>query len=115
MEGVAYIERLSYELIQELSGETISKVYTAGGASNSDVWLQIRSNVLQKPIYKMKHVEGAVGAAIVAASETYFKNVREAGTQMTKIDKVIEPGNLTSQYNENYHKFIELLHEKNYY
>src|SRR5690606_15732905 len=45
MEGVAYVERYAFEMIRELSGEEINGVYTAGGASNSDVWLKIRSHV----------------------------------------------------------------------
>src|SRR5690606_16177778 len=46
MEGVAYVERLAYELITQLSGERPATVYTAGGGSNSETWLTIRSNVL---------------------------------------------------------------------
>jgi sugar (pentulose or hexulose) kinase len=41
MEGVAYLERYAYELIEHLSGEQVNAVYTAGGASNSDAWLTI--------------------------------------------------------------------------
>src|SRR5690606_34775069 len=48
MEGVAYIERMAYELIESLSGEKATAIYTAGGGSNSEVWLRIRSCVLNK-------------------------------------------------------------------
>src|SRR5690606_4071092 len=40
MEGVAFIERMAYELIEQLSGERVDAVYTAGGGSNSDTWLR---------------------------------------------------------------------------
>src|SRR5699024_10391756 len=67
MEGVAYLEKYAYEMIKGLSGEKIKTIYTAGGASNSDIWLRIRSNVLGLPIIEMKYTSGAVGAAILAA------------------------------------------------
>lgn len=114
LEGVAYIERLSYECVESLSSEKVHGIYTAGGGSLSDVWLNIRSNILQKPIYKMKHVEGAVGAAMIAASQTQYLTLGEAVSNMAQVDKLIEPGNWQSTYNENYYRFKSLLQEKGY-
>lgn len=114
LESVAYIERLSYECIEAFSSEEISSVYTAGGGSSSDVWLQIRSNVLRKPIFKMKHVEGAVGAAMIAASQTDYQSLGEAVRQMSVIEKRIEPGIWQNSYQEHYERFKSLLKEKGY-
>jgi sugar (pentulose or hexulose) kinase len=115
MEGVAYIERYAYEMIGKLSGEQLSAVYTAGGASNSDTWLKIRSNVLNVPIYKMKHVTGGVGAAILAASKTYFNSIIDAAGTLTQVEKEIKPEVLlAAQYEKNYLAFIRLLQEKGY-
>jgi sugar (pentulose or hexulose) kinase len=115
MEGVAYIERYAYEQIKNLSGESVQQVFTAGGASNSDTWLRIRSAVLGLPIKKMKNVSGATGAAIVAASKTYFTSLVEAASNMTKKEKTIEPSiGLVPAYENNYHRFINLLKEKGY-
>lgn len=115
MEGVAYVERYAYELIEHLSGERVSAVYTAGGASNSDTWLTIRSNVLNKPIYKTKNVSGAVGAAVLAASKTFYSDIIEAVKQMVAIDKVIQPEQqLAGAYEVNYQKFLRIMQEKGY-
>lgn len=115
MEGVAYLERYAYEMIRQLSGEKIKAVYTAGGGSNSDTWLTIRSNVLNLPIYKMKHVTGAAGAAILAASQTYFSSVSEAGRAMTQIEKEVYPeAELAGKYAINYKEFVKTLREKRY-
>jgi sugar (pentulose or hexulose) kinase len=114
LESVAYIERLSYETIESLSQEKIDIIYTAGGGSSSDTWLQIRSDVLQKPIYKMKHVEGSVGAAMLAASATEFDSLGEAVQRMSIVDKFVEPGVWQSQYQENYIKFKAVLQDKGY-
>ncbi|WP_337098926.1 FGGY-family carbohydrate kinase [Paenibacillus sp. YIM B09110] len=114
LESVAYMERLAYETIESLSPETIEVVYTAGGGSSSDTWLQIRSDVLQKPIYKMKHVEGADGAAMLAASATEFASLGEAVQQMSIVDKLVEPGVRKYRYQDNYIKFKALLKNKGY-
>src|SRR5690606_37414601 len=115
MEGVAYIERLAYELIEELSGERPTAVYTAGGGSNSDVWLTIRSSVLNLPIYKCKEASGAVGAAIAAASKTYYASIAEAAARMTAIERKIEPEpGLVTAYTLNYHRFVDELKKRKY-
>jgi sugar (pentulose or hexulose) kinase len=115
MEGVAYLERYAFELISQLSGENINAVYTAGGGSNSAVWLKIRSNVLNLPVYKMKHISGAVGAAILASSNTWFKSLTDAVKVMTVIDQEIFPENgLVGKYEENYRRFLSVMKEKGY-
>ncbi|HWB92922.1 MAG TPA: FGGY-family carbohydrate kinase [Puia sp.] len=115
MEGVAYIERYAYELIEQLSGEKVKAVFTAGGASNSDAWLTIRSNVLDRPIYKMQHVSGAMGAAILAASTAHFNSIIDAVKAMVKTDKTIEPEpRLVSAYEQGYREFLATLRKKGY-
>lgn len=115
MEGVAYVERYAYELINRLSGEKIEHVFTAGGASNSDVWLRIRSAVMNKPVYKMKYVSGAVGAAIVAASQTCFDSLSVATKTLVQTEKLITPQKeLSEKYEHLYHTFIEALRSREY-
>lgn len=115
MEGVAYIERYAYDMIRRLSGEEIKAVFTAGGASNSEVWLTIRSSVLNLPLYKMMHVTGAAGAAILAASQTHYTSLTEAGRAMTRIEKEVHPQpGLVAVYEEGYRQFLRILQEKGY-
>jgi sugar (pentulose or hexulose) kinase len=115
MEGVAYVERYAYQMIEKLCNEKVKAVYTAGGASNSNVWLMIRSNVLNLPIYKMKYVTGSVGAAILAASKTHFTSIIEATQALTQIEKEIHPQQeLAQKYNSNYQRFLQVLLEKGY-
>ncbi|WP_431215953.1 FGGY-family carbohydrate kinase [Puia sp. P3] len=115
MEGVAYIERYAYQLIEQLSGETVAAIFTAGGASNSDAWLTIRAAVLNRPIYKMREVSGAMGAAILAASTSFYDSVITAVKEMVKIDKTVLPGlSLVGAYEKGYHDFVTVLREKGY-
>lgn len=115
MEGVAFVERYAYELVEKLSGEKVNAVYTAGGGSNSDVWLTIRSNVLNRPVYKCGNVTGAVGAAIVAASQKHFSSLSEAAQALTRIEKTVQPDpDLVEAYDRQYHLFIQTLTEKGF-
>lgn len=115
MEGVAYLERYSYEVAKILSGENVEKIYTAGGGSLSPTWLKIRSSVMNLPILRMKTITGAFGAAVLASSNTYFKNLTEAGSNLIQLDTKIDPDfQLSRHYEERYRAFIELLQDKNY-
>ncbi|TDF97965.1 FGGY-family carbohydrate kinase [Paenibacillus piri] len=116
MEGVAYLERLSYEMIESLSGERVNHLYTAGGGSNSGVWLSIRSSVLRRPINKMRYTEGAVGAAVLAASQTLYGNLEEACKAMLRLEEQIEPMSeaICRQYDDNYLQFKQQLRDKGY-
>ncbi|MVZ62824.1 FGGY-family carbohydrate kinase [Sphingobacterium humi] len=115
LEGVAFIERLAYEIIEELSGEKVEAVYAAGGGSNSDVWLQIRASVLNVPMYKCKEASGAFGAAIMAASNTYYGSLIEAASAMTQIEKEVLPDNsLVEAYEVQYQAFKQKLSDLNY-
>jgi sugar (pentulose or hexulose) kinase len=75
----------------------------------------IRSSVLNLPIYKMKHVSGAVGAAILAASRTFYRTLTEAGRAMTQTEKKILPvPRLVGAYEEGYKEFLTILQAKGY-
>jgi sugar (pentulose or hexulose) kinase len=115
MEGVAYIERYAYERISELSGEQIKQVFSAGGGSESDTWLTIRSSVLNIPLCKMRNTSGAAGAAVVAASQTAFENLSSAARAMIQPLKQINPEPAyVQQYASNYQRFKALLAEKGF-
>ncbi len=61
------------EAFEELSknGLSITSVRATGGGSRSDLWLQIKADILQRPVHRVQHREsGTVGAAIVAGLAT---------------------------------------------
>ncbi len=115
LEGVAFVERLAYEIIQELSGENVNEVYTAGGGSKSAVWLHIRASVMGVPMHTCKEASGALGAAIMAASNTYYGSLQEAAARMTsRMETVLPDPVLVDAYEEQYQLFKKKLKELNY-
>lgn len=116
MEGVAFIERYAFERIAELSGEKIAAVFTAGGGSNSDTWLRIRASVMSVPVSKMKNVSGAAGAAILAASGSYYSTLQEAAAMMVSPEMIVMPDPaLVQAYDQKYRIFMRELKSRKVY
>jgi sugar (pentulose or hexulose) kinase len=115
LEGVAYLERMSYELFEHLSATRIDSIVSSGGGSRSETWLQIRSDVLGRPIRRARHAEGAVGAAIVGASRTIFSSLIEATSTLTGFDLAVEPSNdHGNAYDHGYVAFVQELRNRGY-
>ncbi len=115
LEGVAFMERLAYEIIADLSGEKIQAVYTAGGGSKSDVWLRIRAAVLNVPVYRCNEASGALGAAIMAAANTWYSSLTDAAEHMTSVEKEVFPEqDLVEKYRTQYGQFKDKLKELGY-
>lgn len=116
MEGVAYLERLAYAILERFSKEPATCVYSAGGGSKSDVWLGIRSGVLQRTVIRSRYPDGAVGAAVVGASRTAFSSLGEAAQRLIKAGRIVEPQRDGSAaiYDDTYHRFCEELHRRGY-
>lgn len=69
-EAVAYALRDNLELLAQ-SGVSCREVTALGGAARSDLWLQIKADVLQQPVRRMACEETtSLGAAILAACGT---------------------------------------------
>ena len=63
LEGMAKIERKSYEAIAKLGGGFPNHIYTVGGGSKNLIWEKIRVNIIKTKISHGKNVEAAVGTA----------------------------------------------------
>lgn len=66
--GVAYVERLAYDILAALGADVSGPVSLSGGASRNDWWNQLRTDVLGRPTLVPDSVEAAVGMAVLAAA-----------------------------------------------
>jgi xylulokinase len=115
LEGVGYIERLGYGVLERLGAETGDEVFAAGGAVKAEAWLQLRADILQKALLVPAESGGAMGAAIVAAGGTAFKGVVPAAESMVRIAKRVEPRpELKDAYDEGYDRFCTELKNRGY-
>jgi sugar (pentulose or hexulose) kinase len=72
LEGIACIERWGYEVADELGAETGGEVWTTGKGASIDPWLQIRADILNRPVCRTSRPESAYGTALVAAMNVWF-------------------------------------------
>jgi sugar (pentulose or hexulose) kinase len=105
LEGVAYLERMAFDLMEELSGERVEAVSTAGGGSAGETWLRIRANVLDRPVRRVRNANAATGAAMIAASGCWYPGLIEAVEAMVELEQTIEPDGLVGVYRVGYERF----------
>lgn len=66
--GVAYVERLAYDVLASLGADVSGPVALTGGAARNNWWNQLRTDVLGRPTLRPSSVEAAVGMAVLAAA-----------------------------------------------
>jgi xylulokinase len=106
LQGVAFVERWAYETIRDLGGTSGGMVYTSGGGSRSELWMQLRANVMGRPVARTGAPESAFGAAALAASGTLHRGVTAAARAMVRVERVFEPESpQIARYDELYAAF----------
>lgn len=82
LEGVAFVERLAYERLEQLGSGAEPPVSAGGSASASPVWNRIRATVLGVPLVAKPGASTALGACILAAAGTLHADVTAAAEAM---------------------------------
>ncbi|HKM75849.1 MAG TPA: FGGY family carbohydrate kinase [Candidatus Bathyarchaeia archaeon] len=92
LEGVAYNIRQNVEMFAKL-GLSSDKIVSVGGASESMLWNQIKSDVSGLPVETREVSDtGCLGAAIIAAVGTgVYADVKEATEHMIKPNRKLLP------------------------
>ena len=114
LEGIAYVERWCYEILEEFTGCSGGEVYSTGAGSTSDIWVQCRANITGRVIHRPAKPSSAFGSAVLAAS-TLQGSIQEAAAQMVQILKTFEPDpELLRTYEPRYQKFREICRNRDY-
>ncbi len=94
----AILESQSYELkininTLEKAGIKLNRFIAVGGGSKSEIWLQIKSNILNKTIHTLKNKEAAcLGAAILAGyGADVYRTLDDGAKRTVKTDRVFRP------------------------
>ena len=92
-EGVAYSARLAMESLEASACLRPADISHSGGGASSDIWCQIRADVLGRPIKRMKIRDaGVLGAALMAGTGVgVFASLREAAKSFVVMDQMFEP------------------------
>ncbi len=115
LEGLAYVERLAYQVVRDLGAPVGDTIYAAGGGTCSATGLQIRADVLGKRLRVPQTPAGAMGAAILAARAAGYDGVVEATKKMVHYRQTVEPRrSLAPAYEARYRRFLQACRERGY-
>ena len=112
----ALLESLAYSLRENLefilrNGFPVDVIRSIGGGAKSDLWLQIKADVLGMSIEKPEVQEAAVlGAAMLSAVGCGdFKSLSESSGKFYRVKRVFTPNEEnTRRYQSSYEKYREL-------
>ncbi len=108
LEGCAYSMRECVHAC--LDGAPVSELRAVGSGARHDVWLQIKADVLQVPIVRMKVCEGALAGAVILAGVAagVFRDVDEGVEAVVQPDARFEPSRdplLCAAYEDAFDRF----------
>ncbi len=110
MEGTSYEMLLNFNRLQKFTGR-VEQLRATGGGATSDVWLQIKADILGRSITALDCKEvGAAGTATLAGVAVgAFASVAEAVNRMVKVRKVFSPNpSVKQRYNTLYNNYEKL-------
>ncbi len=92
LEGEAYEMMLNIECLRAV-GIDIQKVVTVGGGSNSKLWMQIRADVFDRPVYLPANKEAGTlaGAMLCYAATGVYPSLRAAQEAMVRYERPFIP------------------------
>jgi xylulokinase len=111
LEGVAFSVRLAFDALKVSTGHDPAIINIGGGGAVSELWCQIRADVLGKPLRRCSAPESAaLGAAILAGrSQGIGESVPQLVRQLVKYDRTFEPDIAKGNYYEDrLGKYVEL-------
>jgi len=99
LEGTSMEMRLNLEVLEKYNVKITSAIATGGG-SNSKVWLQIKSDICQMPIKRLKNSEGGLcGLAMIQAKALdTVKDYGEAKKVFVKYEQEFKPSHKDDYY-----------------
>lgn len=111
LEGVAFSVRWAFKSLQQSAGVSVDAANIGGGGARSDVWSQIKADVLGFALHRTEVLDSAaLGAAILAGmGGGVFASLEEAIRALIHIDRSFEPQTrLRSYYDDKFDKYREL-------
>lgn len=109
LEGVAFEMRLNLELLKQ-SGIHIEELVAIGGGAKSSTWLQLKADVLDKPICRAVVTEaGCMGVAMLACSAETGEDIEAIAQEWVQVADVVEPDVENARYyDEQFEKYVKI-------
>jgi len=110
LQGVGFIERLSFDYLHLLGAPIDGSLTLTGGATKSAYWCQLRADILGRPVTLPDNAEPALGMAVLAASPG--RVAADVAAEMVRVRDIIDPRPGTAgMYDSTYRTLVtELEH-----
>jgi sugar (pentulose or hexulose) kinase len=110
MESVGYMLKSHLAIVRSM-GLPVSEVRSLGGGARSDLWLQIKADILQLPVHRVEADEATcLGAAMLAAVAVgAYPDLETATAHTVHVTHTFWPqAGLAAVYEDGYERYTEL-------
>jgi xylulokinase len=110
LEGVTYEMALNADVLREC-GAPIESFRATGGGAKSPFWMQLKADLLGRPVHAMRVSEAVcLGAAILAGAATgLYSRARDAALRISGVERTYAPDRQRAlQYRERFARYKEL-------
>jgi xylulokinase len=110
LEGVTYEMALNVDVLREC-GAPIDAFRATGGGAKSPFWMQLKADLLGKPVHAMRVSEAVcLGAAILAGAATgAYPDATKAALEVSKVERTYSPDPKRAKtYRERFARYREL-------
>ncbi len=110
--GIAHIERLSFELLDEAGADVGGPVTFTGGGARNEWWNQLRCDLLGVPVRLPTNPEPALGMAVLAAG-AMTGDIPAAARRLVRVRTTLHPDPVrTAELTPAYRAFVVALAER---
>jgi len=110
-QGIAYVEKLAYDVLADLGADVSGPVSLTGGAAGNRWWNQLRADVLGRPALLPASGEAAVGMAVLAAAEPGA--LADTAEAMVQLADTLTPDPVRgADLLPGYHRLVEALADR---
>ena len=112
MEGIAYESMLNLENLAE-AGVHVEAINASGGCARSSVWLQIKADILGRPVTRLANEEaGTIGSIMLAnVAVGRYTSLTEAADKLVKLQRIYQPRKgMYEEYQKHYARYRKLYH-----
>lgn len=110
LEGITYEMKINLDALSA-AGIKIEALNASGGGSRSRTWLQMKADILNKPIntYSIDEAGTAGSILLTGLALGLFDSLETAADELVKIVRTYTPRpDMTRQYNEHYQRYRQL-------
>jgi xylulokinase len=109
LEGVALEMRLNLDIL-ERSGARVRELTATGGGARNRKWIQLKADVLNRPIGIAEVTEaGCMGAAMLACAAVSGEDVTKIAQRWVRLTEVVEPNQQRAEhYNKVFPEYLNL-------